>query len=105
MTGHERPDIPLAVERLSVELVRDESEGNMVAIVEAAKDLEQRAAESSVARRIGGERRSEVGSGQIARGRAQGSEGQVGDGRRIAVPGQRQRRIRIGLADTRYRAP
>src|ERR1700687_4360226 len=56
---HQRSHVSLAVERYAVEFVGDKREGNVVAEVEAAQDLEQRAAESCVTRRISGERRRE----------------------------------------------
>src|SRR5437660_9423016 len=71
---HKRSHVSLAIERHTVEFVGDKSEGNVVVEVEAAQNLEQRAAESSVTRRISGERRREVRSGQIAGRSAQRHE-------------------------------
>lgn len=42
---HHRPRDPLAVERLSVELVGNEREGNVVTAIETPQDLEEGAAE------------------------------------------------------------
>ena len=54
---------------------------------------------------VRGERRREVGSGQIACRRAQRHEGGVGDRRPIAIARKRQRRVGIGLADSGDRPP
>src|ERR1700681_3627175 len=96
---HQRSHVSFAVERHTVEFVGDKREGNVVAEVEAAQNLEQRAAESSVTRRISGKRRREVWTGQIAGRRAQRPEAWISDRRWIAIAWQRQRRVRIGLAD------
>src|ERR1700681_3696445 len=113
LSFRQRPELPrhqwshvsLTVERDAVEFVGDKREGNVVAQVEAAQNLEQRAAESSVTRRISGERRREVWAGQIAGRRAQRPESWISDRRRIAIAWQRQRLIRIGLADAGNRPP
>src|SRR5947207_10689968 len=102
---HQWSHVSLAVERHAVEFVGDKDEGNVVAEVEAAQNLEQRAAESSVTRRIGGERRREVWAGQIASRSAQRPEAWISDRRGIAIPRQRQRRVRIGLANAGNRPP
>src|SRR6266567_4686939 len=60
---HQRSHVSLAVERHAVEFVGDKPESNVVTEVEAAQNLEQRAAESSVTRRISRERRREVWPG------------------------------------------
>src|SRR2546428_12919742 len=56
-TRHERAPVALVVERLAVELVRHEGEGNAVGPVEVAQDLEERAAEPRVTRGVCRERR------------------------------------------------
>src|ERR1700687_166143 len=71
---HQWADISFAVEGHAIELVGHEGEGNTVARVKSTQDLEQRAAESRVTRRIGGEWRGEVGSCEVAGGRAQRRE-------------------------------
>src|SRR6202040_2520084 len=101
----QRSHVSLAVERHTVEFVGDKREGNVVPEVEAAQNLEQRAAESSVTRRISGERRREVWPGQIAGWRAQRYEAWISDRCRIAIPWQRLRRVGIGLANAGNRPP
>src|SRR5256714_11851188 len=101
---HQWSHVSLSVERHAVEFVGDKGEGNVVAEVEAAQNLEQRAAESSVTRRIGGERRREVWPGQIASRSAQRPEAWISDRRGVAIPPQRQRPGRLRLPHGRYRA-
>src|SRR6266853_4642854 len=57
---HQRSQVSLAVERHAVEFVGDKCEGNVVTKVEASQNLEQRATEARVTRRISWERRREV---------------------------------------------
>src|ERR1700675_478804 len=57
LARHQRSNVSLAVERHAVEFVGDKPESNVIAQIEAAQNLEQRAAESSMTRRISGERR------------------------------------------------
>src|SRR5882762_3851388 len=68
---HERADVALVVDRLAVELIRDEREGDAVGLVEVAQDLEEGAAEAGVAGGVRGEGWREVRSGEVAGRRAQ----------------------------------
>src|SRR5882724_93309 len=94
-TRYERARVALVVERLAVELVRHEREANAVGPVEVAQDLEERPAEARMAGGVGRERWGEVGSVEVARGRAE---------RRVRGIGCRPR-IAVGLANAGDRAP
>src|SRR5205809_589784 len=62
----QRTDIASIVPRDSVELVRNESKGDVVGAIEPAQGLEECAAKASVARWIGREWRGKVRTCQIA---------------------------------------
>ena len=55
---------------LTVEFVGNERERDVIGAVKSAHHLEDPASKTGVTRRISGERRCEVGTGEIAGGRA-----------------------------------
>src|SRR5262249_5945828 len=65
------PNVPVVIASLSIELVGDERERDIIGAIESPHDFEDRASESGVAGRIRWERWREVRAIEIARRRTQ----------------------------------
>src|SRR5437667_6405100 len=64
------PDISIVVAGLSVEFVGNERKRDIIGAVKPAHNFEERPSESSMTRRISGERRRKIRASEIAGGRA-----------------------------------
>src|SRR5205814_8117338 len=79
MSRYVWPQIVVVISCDSIELVRDDRKRDVISSVESAKNLEDGATKSGMARRISRKRRSEIWALQIAGRRAEGMKGWVAD--------------------------
>src|SRR5581483_5391377 len=102
---HQRTYLALVVPRHAVQLIRNESEDDVVGAIEAPQNLEKRAAETGMSRRIRGKRWREVRSIEITGRRAERCKVRIAHRVRIAVPDAGRAGSLVGFADAGDRAP
>src|SRR6266853_1171731 len=95
----QRTDIASIVPRDSVELVGNESKGDVISAIKPAQSLKEGAAEAGVTRGIGWEWRGKVRSCEIAGRCSQRCPVWVSDRVWIAITSARRAGARIGFAD------
>src|SRR5581483_1292763 len=96
---HQRTYLALVVPRHAVQLIRNESEDDVVGAIEAPQNLEKRAAETGMSRRIRGKRWREVRSIEITGRRAERCKVRIAHRVRIAVPDAGRAGSLVGFAD------
>src|ERR1700736_2858017 len=89
----------------AVEFVGDKSERDVVGAKKSPHSLEKRAAKSGVPGRISREGWREIGTREIARGRAHWRASWIADWRCVAVPEASRAGAEIGFAKAAARAP
>src|ERR1051326_698792 len=99
MPRHVRPHVAHVISRMSVELVRNDRESDIIASVETAKNLEKGTPKGGVTRTTRRERRREVWSLQVARRRAKRGKGRVAYRVWIAITQAGRAAAWIGFTD------
>src|SRR3954469_17626420 len=103
-----RPEIanlPGVIDCHPVEFVRGKSERDIICVVETAEDLEKRATEAAVTRRVGREGWGEIRAGQVTGWRTERIKARIAQGGGVAVAETRWAGAGIRFTNAGNRAP